>query len=448
MLIEKLTLAKFLLRSVVTTKVGDGESGTEVLFVPKAVKYAFRKDKLDEAIDTLETWQRLSDPSWFLIFRVRDAQLENTLRLDESISSLPVPSISSIRASLHENGVDPIRVPALALPAEAISTMEITEIKLSCCTLARSFKSGRVTLYILESIKLQHPDLYQQTKRNIRDLARRLQHNEPQTFGLLSCKGFISERADLQKGSPARFTMVSRTPPGLASPRSFRDLLINTIPESLSEKFLAAQELAKAVAYVHIFGFVHKGIQPESILSFESIGDGPYSLFLVGFEDFRKEDGRTQRLGDSAIERNLYRHPSRQGMNPGSDFVMQHDIYSLGVCLLELGLWQSFVDYDLEGEHPTISPLLDVPPLASKEAVAQFILGSAKTRFIELARTQLPKYMGTRYSDIVETCLSCLDPDNNEFGEQEELEDADGVLVGVRYIEKVSICLLRRYFRV
>ncbi|GAP92298.1 putative podospora anserina S mat+ genomic DNA chromosome supercontig 6 [Rosellinia necatrix] len=444
MLIEKLTLAKSLLRSMVTTRLVDGQCGTEVVFTPKAVKYAFRKEKLDRAIEAFETWQRLSDPSWFLIFKIRDAQLENTLKMDESIATLPVASITSIRAGLDGNGSDSAPGPALALPAEALGQMDMTEIALSCCTLASSPKAGKATTYILESVRLQHPDLYQHTKRDIRNLARRLQHDEPQTFGLLNCKGFISERPDRLRGSPARFTIVSRTPAGFANPRSLRDLLLHTTPDSLSEKFLAAQELAKAVAYVHVFGFVHKGIRPESILSFEpavatAAGDGGLfsSLFLVGFEDFRKEDGRTRRLGDCAVERNLYRHPSRQGATPSSDFAMQHDIYSLGVCLLEIGLWQSLVEYDGDGQHPAISPLLGVPPRTPEEGVAQFVLGSAKAKFIDLARTRLPRCMGTRYSDIVETCLSCLDPENSEFGDQDEFEDADGVLVGVRYIEKI-----------
>ena len=30
---------------------------------------------------------------------------------------------------------------------------------------------------------------------------------------------------------------------------------------------------------------------------------------------------------------------------------MQHDIYSLGVCLLEIGLWESFVEYSQEDEE-------------------------------------------------------------------------------------------------
>ncbi|KAI0444861.1 hypothetical protein F4803DRAFT_218085 [Xylaria telfairii] len=440
MLVDKLTLAKSLLRSIVTTQLSNGESGTEVTFVPKAIKYTSRKDKLDEAIEALETWQRLSDPSWFLIFKIKDARLENVLNTKESISTLPatsISSISSIRVSTSQTGAELSPAPSLALSAEALSTMSITDIPLSCCKLAKSCKSQVSTTYILESIRLQHPALYQHTKKDIRDLARKLQHDEPWTFSLLSCKGFISKRANPHDGTPAKFTIVSRAPTDSANPRSLRDLLLNTTPESLSDKLLAAQDLAKAVAYVHVFGFVHKGIRPDAILSFKHIKEGQSSLFLVGFEDFRKEDGRTRRLGDSVIERNLYRHPSRQGVSPDNDFVIQHDIYSLGVCLLEIGLWQSFIECDTEGENLILSPLFNILPAASKEEIAQFILGLAKTKFLELARTQLPKCMGTRYSEIVQNCLSCLDPENSEFSNQEAFQDEDGVLVGVRYMEKI-----------
>lgn len=40
-----------------------------------------------------------------------------------------------------------------------------------------------------------------------------------------------------------------------------------------------------------------------------------------------------------------------------------------------------------------------------------------------LARNRLPSRMGKRYADIVESCLTCLDKDNPDFG------DEDGVLV-------------------
>lgn len=137
--------------------------------------------------------------------------------------------------------------------------------------------------------------------------------------------------------------------------------------------------------------------------------------------------GRTLRSGDSDREKNLYRHPHRQGLNPEENYTMQHDIYSLGVCLLEIGMWKSFVSYannsaklsnDLSGAE------FDKPVLMKENLVA-------------LAKRDLPTRMGERYEEIVVNCLTCLDEENEDFGNQSEFEDVDGVLVGVRYIEKV-----------
>ena len=47
--------------------------------------------------------------------------------------------------------------------------------------------------------------------------------------------------------------------------------------------------------------------------------------------------------------------------------------------------------------------------------------------------------MGDKYAEIVETCLTCLDLSNVEFGDEKELEGKDGIHVGARYIEKVSV---------
>jgi len=39
------------------------------------------------------------------------------------------------------------------------------------------------------------------------------------------------------------------------------------------------------------------------------------------------------------------------------------------------------------------------------------------------------------------SCLTCLDKTDNGFGDQKEFFDEDGILVGIRYIEKVSLWL-------
>ena len=117
---------------------------------------------------------------------------------------------------------------------------------------------------------------------------------------------------------------------------------------------------------------------------------------------------------------------------------MQHDIYSLGVCLLELGLWQSFVDYDLAEMVPRPSSALGLS-LGSPELHNPYLL---KDHLLSIARSALPRRMGTKYAQVVETCLNCLDPDNTDFGDERDFQDADGILVGVRYVEKVGVTTL------
>ncbi|KAM0561557.1 hypothetical protein ACHAPJ_003441 [Fusarium lateritium] len=333
----------------------------------------------------------------------------------------------------HRQRLTTTRPPALSLPAKALLDMDISMIPLPTAKLARSVRSDRVINYILDHIDTSDPSYNQTMKKNVRDLAHRLQHDEPKTFSLLSCKGFVAERSDPHSES---LTLIFRTP-DLCKPQSLRAQLLNSRkPESLSERFLVAQGVAKSISYVHVFGFVHKNVRPETILRFETQGQEDPSIFLVGFGEFRQEDGRTRRRGDDAVERNLYRHPSRQGTVIGQDFVMQHDIYSLGVCLLEIGLWQSFISYDVQVQNASLSPVIGISSDASQEEAASFLLTSAKTNLVRLARHELRQSMGTQYSEIVETCLTCLGPDNT-FGDQREFEDEYGIRVGVRYIEKI-----------
>ena len=121
--------------------------------------------------------------------------------------------------------------------------------------------------------------------------------------------------------------------------------------------------------------------------------------------------------------RNLYRHPARQGESPDEAYRMQHDIYSLGVCLLEIDLWESFVDYPSD---------IPVPGEAFRDLAVMMMqpggtgLGSnrstraagyeAKRYMEDLARTKLLQTMGERYSHVVLFCLTCLDGDNELFG--------------------------------
>lgn len=63
---------------------------------------------------------------------------------------------------------------------------------------------------------------------------------------------------------------------------------------------------------------------------------------MLGFEHSRPEVDFSHGLADDGLERDVYRHPDRQG-TPEKLFSKIHDIYALGVVLFEIGLWQQAI---------------------------------------------------------------------------------------------------------
>jgi hypothetical protein len=119
---------------------------------------------------------------------------------------------------------------------------------------------------------------------------------------------------------------------------------------------------------------------------------------------------------------------------------MQHDIYSLGVILLEIGLWTSFVNYERYSDEDEST--VAVP----SKMIAHMALGDEKDRrkvafgnkdILEtLAGQELPVRMGQRYTDAVLSCLQCLDG-GDIGGSNSEFVDKDGLIIGVRFVESI-----------
>ncbi|KAI3399403.1 hypothetical protein diail_7131 [Diaporthe ilicicola] len=418
-------------------------TGAEHELKVKRLKFAFKKDGLERSLQDVEMWMNNADLTWFLVLRMSSPWVDAALTRGEPMISTKTPSIPSIRAGLHGNTMseaDSSAATILNRTPEYLEQMQVADIPTSDAVVAKTTINGVVLLFILNKLNCPPQTTNNDMKRITRDLARKLQHKDPDTFGLLNCDGFVTKPVELASPGTVESTIIFEVPPGRSNPRALRDVLLHAQPpDSLTNRLLLARNIAKSVGFVHTFGFVHKNVRPESILSFEvSAGSPSPSVFLVGFENFRKEEGVTQRLGDQTFEGNLYLHPERQGTSPQERYIMQHDIYSLGVVLLEIGFWESFVDYDPEGGSIRPTELLGAPPEAKGQQLLRYVLLSAQDRFLSLARRELPKVMGTEYARVVETCLTCLDDNNDDFGDQSEFEDEDGIVVGARYIEKVS----------
>ena len=108
---------------------------------------------------------------------------------------------------------------------------------------------------------------------------------------------------------------------------------------------------------------------------------------------------------------------------------MQHDIYSLGVCLLEFGLWESLVEFP---GGATSNPEYGRVCRDFLETNKPWIF--FKDHLVSLAENELPRKIGDRYAAVVVTCLTCLDKDS-DFGEQEE--DANGITLGLRFLDLI-----------
>lgn len=295
--------------------------------------------------------------------------------------------------------------------------------------------------FIIDTVLLKMPSDENEEVRDVRNLARTLREADPQIFGLLQCQGVAKRFA--ANGKLKHFDFAFRIPIGLQDePANLRSLLLvlaDGASPTLDDRFLLAKSMARSVAYVHTCNFVHKSIRPDTVIVFPDSNSFIGPSFLVGFEKFRPVSGRTHLAGDMLWEKNLYRHPRRQGIKPEEEYTMQHDIYSLGVCLLEIGLWSSFVVPDSGGarvgDELDISDFLSIKDQTRKAR-------QIKDYMTKTATQRLPSLMGKRYTEVVLQCLTCLDVDNR-FGNESDFEDEDGIKVGVRYIEKVGLAFIR-----
>jgi hypothetical protein len=394
------------------------------------VKYVQYKESLDKAIEELAKWQERFDPSRFLIMKISSPMIDHELHR-HSNANATLRDASKLRDILKQ---EPSRKISVFLSADGLDNEKIHEIPFASVKYAQRANSDKWV--VMEHRQWEAVDDVQPTIKEVRDLVTKLSSVNPLTFSILQCRGVVKV-TDPKSGQLVSFNFAFRIPEGFNSkPQSLRSYLISGQEHTLTDRIQLAKQLARAVCYVHTLEFVHKNIRPETVLGFQSKNSAFGVFFLVGFEKTRLADGRTKKLGDNAWDRNLYRHPHRQGLHPEESYIMQHDIYSLGVCLLEIGLWTTFLSYEDIKKPPKPSHAIGMV-LNNREAQDPEMI---KEKLVSLAKRELPKRVGNLYEQVVVNCLTCLDKDNIDFGNQKEFEDEDGVLVGVRYIEKV--CLL------
>lgn len=413
-------------------------AGRKPLKPLQKAKYALKKNELRQAVDEIEEWQARYDPSWFLIMQRPIGDIDKGLHECQQKSKpqqIPIALAAkgirdAVRAIQDENCKERGSI--------WIDHLDLIPSKVSHSSVEVSSLHDTEERVIIDTMVSTPESSAVQTLKGVRNLARILAEVDPVTFGLLKCRGVLrfGGSSDLST-SPMGFKFVLNIPPHLIGPQSLRNILLSGTRYPLDERLELAKKLANSVLFVHTAQFVHKNIRPETIVLFRNERSDIGAPFLVGFEQFRVEDGRTYRAGDDVWEHNLYRHPSRQGMLPEVDYQMQHDIYSLGVVLLEIGLWTSFVLYGKDDGTYSVAPNDILGPAVSalgqkpRDGVQEI-----KLNLEDLAAMELPTRLGKRYTEVVLLCLRCID--SGGFGAvAANCTDEDGITIGASYIENV-----------
>jgi hypothetical protein len=236
-------------------------------------------------------------------------------------------------------------------------------------------------------------------------LARLLRTAGKHDFGTLPFNAYAWDPKNVQYA----FLFDYPSNAGSTPPQSLHDFILSNEPQyklELKQRFYVAQTVARSIGAFHSDGWLHKSIRSHAIKFFFHVGGKTCDFsnpYLTDFEFSRPEAGVSRLLPIAMdIDHDVYRHPDRYGL-PMAGFSKIHDVYSLGVVLLEIGLWTTarrmyddIVKYDMKDKPPADG----VPAKTIKKA------------FLEDARTRLAHRMGSAYQEAV---VACLDGELDEF---------------------------------
>ena len=194
---------------------------------------------------------------------------------------------------------------------------------------------------------------------------------------------------------------------------------------SSSERLLLATQIAKGTLAAAGRDLVHKNLHPDTVLLFEPEvrhANNPCRIkdlrpYLTDWKTARTKQMASAYAGTNDWKWNLYRHPERQGLGLEHRYHTGHDIYSLGVLLLEIGLWKSLVvhgsnsEYTVSEQYQQTAIKLGITEHDSPGTLKELVKpANCPSIFKSLARDQLPANMGMgeKYTRLVIDCIDCV----------------------------------------
>ena len=208
---------------------------------------------LCKAVAELEEWRKRFDPSWLLIARIANGDIDRQLTAESNGPSNAVSLLKSIRDALREDANPKESGPSIFVE-DIVDKLNRVRIP-HCSALLSPYQDDGISAIVDTTTYPPRSDMTVATI-HVRNVARILSKSDPWTFGLLACRGAIKLLDSC--GKISQFELVFGVPRGLQSPTSLRSRLLTQRNISLDNRVHLAKSLARSVMFVHTSGFVHK----------------------------------------------------------------------------------------------------------------------------------------------------------------------------------------------
>lgn len=246
--------------------------------------------------------------------------------------------------------------------------------------------------------------------------------DKPRFLRVLDCIGYICHprKADraLLYAVPSRSPLIGQVARhvSLYQTLSKDPSGVLTARPSLSDRFRLASFLAISFFELQNVSWLHKYFNSDNVLFFvDSEGKISFSEpYVSGFDFSRRDKAGQKSLQISKSPLDLYRHPDLRRARPASEqppaYSRKYDIYSLGLVLFEIGMWQR-----LDGFlKPNLTP------------------DAFRTRILTYLKRDMAMLMGEAYEQAITKCISgdCLKDGLPESISQDWDETQDAQLDG------------------
>jgi len=306
--------------------------------------------------------------------------------------------------------------PSATASSPEITSRDIRKIrKLGSQLLCELTRDTGPTTNVIVDYK-HYDDSYQgqQLRRRMESLTKLCQSVQNcEKEGLLNCRGFFHDKMESAFGLIYDFPAANEEGAGLKNGTPFTlfdsldpldsHKLRQVSKPSLGYRYQLAYHIAASISEVHKIGWVHKNLTSSNIIFFpqhESALNGETRPYLVGFRHGRPNEKTAFTEGPSSDADERYQHPQYLATN--TRYFLHYDYYSLGIVLLEIGLWRKVQD------------VIHSPSLNANEA---------RQKLQEKRVPMLGHYMGDAYQSVVEACLG--DSFTSVQGNEEDQTDTE-----------------------